>query len=149
MTSEFDVAVHALVFLNRKGIPLSSEIIASNVCTNPARIRKVMSKLRRANLVRAKEGIDGGYQLEKTIEEISLFEIATAVETVLISARWKTGDVEKSCLVASGMASVMAELYDDLNTQCMERLKLLTLKTVDEKLFFGSLLQKNKTISEE
>ena len=44
MTSEFTIAVHALVFLNHKGETLDSETLAENVCTNPVRIRKVMAK---------------------------------------------------------------------------------------------------------
>ena len=61
MTSEFAIAVHALVFLEHKGIVISSEELAKNVCTNPARIRKVMAKLKRADLIRTKEGTEGGY----------------------------------------------------------------------------------------
>ena len=59
MNSEFSVAVHTLVFLNHMGTTLSSEELAKNVCTNPARIRKIMAKLKKAGLVDTKEGIDG------------------------------------------------------------------------------------------
>ena len=61
MTGEFGVAIHALVFLNHRAQNLSSEEISSNICTNPARVRKVLSKLKKAGLVETKEGIDGGY----------------------------------------------------------------------------------------
>ena len=46
MTSEFAIAVHALVYLNHKGETVSSEALAENICTNPARVRKVMAKLK-------------------------------------------------------------------------------------------------------
>lgn len=55
MTSEFTIAVHALVFLNHKGTVFSSEGLAANVCTNAARIRKVMAKLKKADLVKTRE----------------------------------------------------------------------------------------------
>ena len=48
MTAEFTVAVHALVYLHHRGGWLSSEELAQNVCTNPARIRKIMAKLKKA-----------------------------------------------------------------------------------------------------
>ena len=35
MTSEFAIAVHALMFLEHKGIVISSEELAKNVCTQP------------------------------------------------------------------------------------------------------------------
>ena len=60
MTGAFSLAVHALVYLNHKATTLSSEMLAENICTNPARIRKVMSQLKRAGLISTKEGIDGG-----------------------------------------------------------------------------------------
>ena len=36
MTSEFGIAVHAMVFLHHKGDMVSSEVLAENICTNPA-----------------------------------------------------------------------------------------------------------------
>ena len=51
MTSEFGIAVHAMVFLHHKGDMVSSEVLAENICTNPARVRKVMAQLERAGLV--------------------------------------------------------------------------------------------------
>ena len=49
MTSDYCVAVHALVYLNHKAKVLSSEELAENICTNPARVRKVMAKLKKDN----------------------------------------------------------------------------------------------------
>ena len=60
MTGEFAVGVHALVFLNHKKTVVSSEMVAENVCTNPARVRKILASLKKAGLVSTKEGLDGG-----------------------------------------------------------------------------------------
>ena len=57
MTAEFIVAIHAIEFLNHKKAAFSSEEIAQNVCTNPARVRKVLLKLKAAGLVRGE--VDG------------------------------------------------------------------------------------------
>ena len=62
MNSDFIVAVHALVFLNHKQGVVSSEALAENVCTNAARVRKVMAPLKRAGLVETREGNEGGYR---------------------------------------------------------------------------------------
>ena len=71
MTSEFAIAVHALVYLNHKGETVSSEALAENICTNPARVRKVMAKLKKAGLVATKEGVDGGYHFIKAPAEVT------------------------------------------------------------------------------
>ena len=47
MNSDFIVAVHALVYLNHKADIVSSEALAKNICTNAARVRKVMAPLTR------------------------------------------------------------------------------------------------------
>ena len=47
MNSAFCVAVHALICLNRRQEQLSSEELARSICTNPARVRKIMAGLKR------------------------------------------------------------------------------------------------------
>ena len=47
MTSEFAIAVHALVFLDRSNATIAREELADNVCTNPVCIRRVMGKLKK------------------------------------------------------------------------------------------------------
>ena len=56
MTSEFTVAIHGLVYLHHRGETASSEVLAQNICTNPARVRKVMAKLKKAGLVEHQRG---------------------------------------------------------------------------------------------
>lgn len=135
MTSEFSVAVHALIFLNHKGCVFSSEGLAENICTNPARIRKVMAKLKKADLVETKEGIDGGYHFVKDSREVSLHMVAEALEFTFVSSGWKSGSAEMKCLIASGMGGIMEEVYEDLNQQCMDRLKQTTIADLDKKIF--------------
>ena len=56
MNSDFTVAVHALVCLAHSGKVLSSEALAENICTNPARIRKLSAKLKRAGVMETNDG---------------------------------------------------------------------------------------------
>ena len=111
MTSEFTIAVHALVFLNHKGAVFSSEGLAANVCTNAARIRKVMAKLKKADLVKTKEGVDGGYLFHRDSRDVNLSMVAEALDTPFVAASWKSGNPHMACLISSGMAGIMDELY--------------------------------------
>ena len=61
MDSSFNLAVHALVCLSHSGRSLSSEALAENICTNPTRVRRVQAVLKKAGIVEAREGLDGGY----------------------------------------------------------------------------------------
>ena len=56
MTSEFAIAVHALVFLDRSNATIASEELADNVCTNPVCVRRVMGKLKKAGLIETRHG---------------------------------------------------------------------------------------------
>lgn len=135
MTSEFCVAVHALVYLNHKATTLSSEELAENICTNPARVRKVMAGLKKAGLVRTKEGAEGGYWFERDPGEVTLRQIGEAVSAQYVSAAWHSGSAEMDCLVASGMAGIMSDIFANLNETCQRQLAQITILDIDRKLF--------------
>ena len=67
MNSDFIVAVHALVYLNHKADIVSSEALAKNICTNAARVRKVMAPLKRAGFVTTREGTWAATVLQGTL----------------------------------------------------------------------------------
>ena len=135
MTSEFTIAVHALVYLNHKAQLLSSEALAKNICTNPARVRKIMTKLKKAGFVSTKEGAEGGYRMLKAPQELSLLAVADAVEAKFVTASWHSGDTDMDSLVASGMAGIMDRLCVDLDGICRERLEQIHLSDIDKMIF--------------
>lgn len=135
MTSDFCVAVHALVYLNHKAQVLSSDALAENICTNPARVRKVMAKLKKAGLLRTREGSEGGYLFTADAGEVSLASIANVLDIRFVDTAWRSGDSDMECLVASGMAGLMDEMFDDLNEQCRRRLEAVTIDTLDKRIF--------------
>ncbi len=135
MTSDFAVAVHGMVYLNHKNCVVSSEQLAENICTNPARVRKIMSKMKKAGFVETKEGVVGGYQMILPAEGLSLSMIADALEISYITAGWKSGNSDMDCMIASGMAGVMDEIYEKLNRICGETLAHISISDIDEKIF--------------
>ena len=139
MTSEFAIAVHALVYLNHRNATLASEELAGNVCTNPARIRKVMAKLKKKGLVATKEGQSGGYHINGSAGEITLDLIYDALESEAVCPSWKSGKPGMPCMIASGMSDVMDEIYSALNQACRERLQKMTLADVDRKIFHSGI----------
>lgn len=135
MTAEFIVAAHALVFLNHKQAVLSSEVIAENVCTNPARVRKVLSKLKKAQLIETKSGAEGGYAFVKNPEQVTLRDVFDAVGGAVLEVKWRSGDPEMDCQVAAGMAPVMDDIFASVNTACKEALAKTTIAEIDHRLF--------------
>ncbi|CUX34157.1 Putative HTH-type transcriptional regulator YwnA [Clostridium sp. C105KSO15] len=139
MTSEFAVAVHGVVYLNQRKVTISSEELASNVCTNPARVRKVMAKLKKAGIITTKEGLEGGYHFAKDSSEVNLRSICEALDVTFVSSSWKSGNVDTPCMIASGMSGVMDEIYGDLNELCRRRMEEITIKDIQEKLIRNRL----------
>lgn len=122
MNSDFNVAVHALVFLNHKGCVLSSEELADNICTNAARVRKVTAKLKKAHLLATKEGSEGGCRLDADPKTVTLDQVAQALDVRFVETGWHSGKRDCDCLISASMGPTMDALLEDLNRRCMERL---------------------------
>lgn len=135
MTSDFAVAVHAVVYLNHKQESLFSEQIAENVCVHPVRIRRILSRLKKAGLVATKEGIHGGYHFEKDPRAVNLYDICKAVSEKPIEVKVSTGDIDMDCHIASGMAGIMDQIYEKMNQSCYGQLEQITIEDIDEKIF--------------
>lgn len=135
MDSGFSVAVHALVYLNHKGRVLTSDELAANICTNPARVRKVMSSLGKAGFVETKAGHVGGYSFCAEADSLTLEQVAAAMEARFVSAAWRSGDNDMECLVASGMADIMDSIYLQMDGLCHKSLRSITIGDIDRKIF--------------
>ncbi|AOP35245.1 transcriptional regulator [Leptospira tipperaryensis] len=78
--SRYAVAIHILTFLeNRNGGDTTSDTIAESVGTNPAIVRTLTGKLRKAGLVLTRQGVPGA-SLAKPASEILLSDIYRAIE---------------------------------------------------------------------
>lgn len=135
MKSDFTIAVHGLVYLAYLPDHMaSSELIAKNVCTNPARIRKMMSRLRKHGFVKTKEGIGGGYILDCNTEEVSLAEIYKAVSQGTLKPHWCTGDPEQNCLISSNIQMVMDQIFNEAELYFEKYLDRITIASVLKKI---------------
>ncbi|HLO74944.1 MAG TPA: Rrf2 family transcriptional regulator [Magnetospirillum sp.] len=77
----FAVAVHIASVLALSGDePATSEWIAGSVNTNPVVIRRLLSALAKAGLVKSTRGSAGGSVLARPPEAITLLDISRAVE---------------------------------------------------------------------
>lgn len=135
MDGMFSLAVHALVYLNHKNCIISSEALAENICTNPARVRKVMAKLKKSGFVETKEGSVGGYRFSGNAQTCTLTQVADALEIHFVGSAWRSGDSDMECLVASGMADIMDSIYSQLNQQCREYLMHISIADIDQRIF--------------
>ncbi|OUM94081.1 MAG: Rrf2 family transcriptional regulator [Thermobacillus sp. ZCTH02-B1] len=131
MNSEFTIAVHSLVLLAYlPGRMASSETIAENVQTNPARIRKVMGVLRRSGFVETREGMRGGYRLAVEPGEVTLGDIYRAMAAGSLMPTWCSGDPEMDCVVGSNMRKVMDGIFCEAEKRLESYLDSVTIQHV-------------------
>ena len=79
--SKFAVTVHILAYLAyQAGRPIPSAEIARSVSTNAVVIRRLLSCLVKADLVNARKGVAGGFELARAADTISLLDAYHAIE---------------------------------------------------------------------
>lgn len=80
LNCRFTIAIHILCLLAVfNPTPLSSEFIARSVNTNPVVIRRILSMLRKAGIVKSRPGIGGGWEILIKPENLTLGRIYTIV----------------------------------------------------------------------
>ena len=132
--SEFIIAIHALCLLAHDLKSWSSECLSANLCTNPVRIRKVMSRCKKAGLVETKAGVNGGYQIVGNGKDINLKQIYEAIGQPLVESRWHSGNKESECMYASGMSEYIDGLFSYLNEEMVFLLEKITIEDIENGL---------------
>ena len=131
MNSEFTIAVHSLVLLAYiPGNMASSDYIASNVTTHPARVRKIIGFLRKQGYVISKEGIGGGFILNCDPERVTLAEIYRLTSFGSLKPNWCSGDPNTECHISSNIEDVMADVFCEAERHLENYLEKLTIQDV-------------------
>ena len=126
-----------LALANAEGVAqLSSTQLAGALGTNPSLVRKLLSPLTSAGLVRSSFGRDGGIRLGRPAETITLREIYSAV--IGEKSLWTPRAVPHQCLVSSNVERYFVNLAaraDDAVLQTLEHKTLAAslseLRTLD------------------
>jgi Rrf2 family protein len=108
-SSRFIVAIHAMSVLARfagKG-PVCSAAVAESVHTNPVVIRRLMTELEKANLVKSVAGRSGGFELNRDAGDITLADVYFAVEDETVFRMHKI-DPKSECPVAAQLGKILS-----------------------------------------
>jgi Rrf2 family protein len=142
MTSEFPIALHALIHLNIRATTVSSAALSDVVCTNPTRVRKIMAKLKKANLVITKEGTDGGYFFHQDASAVTLKQIVDAVQAPIVTSNWYSSSTFLSCPSAVAMNNILTSICTHLDACCKKKLMNITLWDIQQQ-FVGAIQSPN------
>ena len=128
ITSRFTVAVHTLLVINtfQDKVKTTSEFIASSVNVNPVVIRRIMQSLKAAGMIDVKAG-SGGARLARRPEDITLFDVYSAVDSVEGDLFHFHENPNPACPVGRNIHAVLDVKLQEAQAALENRLKKTTL----------------------
>lgn len=121
--------LHVLLHMGHVNEPLTSEVLARSMGTNPAVFRRTMAGLREAGLVRSGKGHGGGWQLARPLRGITLLAVYEALgrpNLFAIGNRSRRPD----CLVEKNVHGVMANTMAEAEALFIKRFDEITLDDI-------------------
>lgn len=111
--TRFATAVHIMTLLAKSPQEwLTSDWMAGSINVNPVIIRKEISVLREAGLIISRQGKEGGSQLAKNAEMITISEIYKAVKNTEVLGK-KNQNPNPTCSVGKEINNHLNTLFEE------------------------------------
>lgn len=131
--TRFATAIHIMTLLAKSPQEwLTSEWIAGSININPAIVRKEISVLREAGLITSRQGKEGGSQLGKSAEQISISEIYRAVKNTEVLGK-KNQNPNPACSVGKEINTHLNTLFEETDQLVSQFLGDKSLKEFSEQ----------------
>ena len=136
--TQFSIAIHIMAVLGYgANVDLtSSDIAAGSINACPSFVRRILSKLSKAGLVRTSRGKSGTCLLARPARDISLLDIYEAVDAPKVF-EVHTYPTQELCPVSSGFKSMMERMLDKSQLSFESNLSRTSLADIIEDLKKG------------
>ena len=128
--------LHVLLHMAQAEGPVTSEVLALAMSTNPAVIRRIMAGLREAGYVHSEKGHGGGWTLSTPLEQVTLLDIYRAIGNPTLLAMGLRND-STSCLVEKAVNSALSESFAAAEALLLERFGQVTLADLNKTFAQG------------
>lgn len=118
--------LHVLLHMAEYAEPVTSEVLAGAMDTNPVVIRRVLAGLRRHGYVRSAKGHGGGWSLARDLTDVTLRDIYEAIGRPALLAV-ATREAAPRCLVEQAVNAALSEAFRDAERVLLARLGEVTL----------------------
>ena len=123
--------------------PVTSDVLAEILRTNPVVIRRIMAGLRDAGFVRSEKGHGGGWTIARDLKSVTLRHVFDALGAPdLFAMRNRTE--APGCLVEQAVNSVLDSVYQDAESLLLDRFGATTLAELSAD-FHARILAGGKT----
>ena len=134
ISSRFTIAVHILTCINYFNEErITSDFLAGSIGVNPVIVRQVILKLKAANLVKVLRGHEG-IILAKSLNEISLYDVFEAVESIKGKLFRFHENPNPDCPVGKNIHNALDKTLDEIQNTLIEKMKSITMKEIYEKI---------------
>lgn len=129
VNTQFSIAIHILVGIGSADCSMTSTDLAESINAYPSFVRRILSKLSKAELIITTTGKSGCCCLGKKPSEITLLDIYHAVEAPKAFAI-HTYPTQKGCDVSCGIKECMETILERTQKAMEASLKKTTLAEV-------------------
>ena len=124
--SRLSSVLHALLHMADRGQPLTSEVLAKCMNTNPVVVRRTMGLLREAGFVRSAKGHAGGWSMATDLDAITLRQLHEALGEPAVFAIGNRNETP-DCLVEQSVNAVLDRAFAEAEALLLERFASVTL----------------------
>jgi DNA-binding IscR family transcriptional regulator len=118
--------LHVLLHMAEHGGPLTSEMLAKAMATNPVVIRRIMAGLRKQGYVRSEKGHGGGWTLECALSKVTLRDVYTALGSPPVLAIGNRTE-RPGCLVEQAVNAALGPAFHEAEALLLARFGDVTL----------------------
>jgi DNA-binding IscR family transcriptional regulator len=123
--------LHVLLHLAQNRGPVTSEVLAKAMDTNPVVLRRVMAGLRDHGYVESEKGHGGGWTRACDLARVTLRDIYTALGSPSLLAIGNRTDAP-GCVVEEAVNAALSSSFEDAESLLLSRLGEVTLAALSE-----------------
>ena len=125
LTSTTDYAIRIVCYLAAQSQMISTSELSQKLSVPYSYIPKITKKLKQAGIIKACEGIKGGYQIAKQPENISLRDVISCTESTMAISRCleKEGGCSKNYIACCKVHQILLDLQNIYNNH-LESVKI-------------------------
>jgi Rrf2 family protein len=124
--SRLSGVLHVLLHMAEQSGPVTSEVLAKAMDTNPVVIRRIMAGLRDQGYVRSEKGHGGGWTLARDLAEITLRDIYDALGHPTLLAMGNRTEAP-GCLVEQAVNAALDKAFHHAEALLLSQLGEVTL----------------------
>jgi len=129
LTKKSEYALLSLISIAKSEDPKNVDVLSKELNISKSFLAKIMQNLAKHDLVVSHRGVNGGFALKKTWDEITILEITTAAEEKMPSV-FECSPSINDCPSQVGMLCTIWPLLNNLQSKINDFLKELTLKDI-------------------